>query len=85
MSVMRNTNSKARCALKRRTVLLITCGVDTNVRFSQADDFFKAMAQAMADNSADRTFRSFLSPDLPILDDLELRRLTSQQCAVHTL
>ena len=34
------------------------------VRFCHADDFFRAMAQARVDNSVDRTFRSFLSPDL---------------------
>ena len=34
------------------------------VRFSHADDFFKAMAQARVDNSVDRSFRSFLTPDL---------------------
>ena len=33
------------------------------------------------DNSVDRTFRSFLSPDLLILDDLGLRRLSGQQSA----
>ena len=33
------------------------------------------------DNSVDRTFRSFLSPDLLILDDLGLHRLTAQQSA----
>ena len=48
------------------------------VRFSHADDFFKAMAQARVDNSTDR---SFLSPDLLILDDLGLHRLTPQQSA----
>ena len=51
------------------------------VRFSYADHFFKAMAQARVDNSVDRTFRSFLSPDLLILDDLGLHRLTAQQSA----
>ena len=51
------------------------------MRFSHADDFFKAMAQARVDNSVDRTFRSFLSPDLLILDDLGLHGLTAQQSA----
>ena len=66
-------------------MLLITCGIATNLRFSHAADFFKAMAQARADNSADRTFRSFLSPELLILDDLGLHRLTAQLFAVYTL
>ena len=51
------------------------------VRFSHADDLFKAMSQARVDNSVDRTFRTFLSPDLLILDDLGLHRLTAQQSA----
>ena len=51
------------------------------VRFSHADGFFKALAQARVDNSVDRTFRSFLSPDLLILDDMGLHRLTAQQSA----
>ena len=51
------------------------------VRFVHADDFFKAMAQARVDNSLERTFRSFLAPDLLILDDLGLHRLTAQQSA----
>ena len=51
------------------------------VRLVRADDFFKAMNQARADHSTDRTFRSFLTPDLLILDDLGLHRLTAQQSA----
>ena len=51
------------------------------VRFRPPDDFFKAMARARVDNSVDRAFRSFLSPDLLILDDIELHRLTPQQSA----
>ena len=39
------------------------------------------MGQARVDNSVDRTFRSFLSPDLLILADLGLHRLTAQQSA----
>ena len=51
------------------------------VRFIHADIFFRAMTQARVDNSVDRTFRSFLTPDLLILDDLGLHGLTSQQSA----
>ena len=42
------------------------------VRFIHDDGFFKAMSQARVDNSTDRTFRSFLTPDLLILDLLIL-------------
>ena len=51
------------------------------VRFTHADHFFRAMNQARVDNSVERTFRSFLTPDLLILDDLGLHRLTGQQSA----
>ena len=51
------------------------------VRFLHADDFSRAMTQARVDNSVDRTFRSFLTPDLLILDDLSLHKLTGQQSA----
>ena len=50
-----------------------------SVRFLRADDFFRVMAQARVDHSTDRTFRSFLSPDLLILDDIGLHRMTQQQ------
>ena len=36
------------------------------------------MTQARVDHSVDKTLRSFLSPDLPILDDLGLHRLDHQ-------
>ena len=52
-----------------------------NVRFIHADDFARAMALARVDNSVDRTFRSFLSPDLLILDDFGFQKLTAQQSA----
>ena len=52
---------------------------DHTVRFVHADDFFRAMTQARVDNSVERTFRSFPSPDLLILDDLGLHRLTGRQ------
>ena len=56
-----------------------------SVRFIHADDYFKAMSQARADNSMDKTFRSFLTPDLLILDDLGLHRLTAQQWMTFTI
>ena len=49
------------------------------VRFLPAAGFFKAMVQARVDHSTDKTFRSFIAPDLLILDDLGLHRLTPQQ------
>ena len=49
------------------------------VRFVHADDFFRAMAQARVDHSTDKTFRSFIAPDLLILDDLGLHRMTQHQ------
>ena len=52
-----------------------------SVRFSHADDFFRTLTQAQVDNSVDRTLRSFLSPDLLILNDLGLHGLTAQQSA----
>ena len=54
-------------------------GAGHTFRFLRADDFFEAMAQARVDRSIDRTFRFFLSPDLLILDDLGLHRMTRQQ------
>ena len=51
------------------------------VRFIHADIFFRTMTQARVDNSTDRAFRSFLTPDLLILDDLGLHGLTAQQSA----
>ena len=51
------------------------------VRFIHADGFFRALAQARVDNSVDRVFRSFLTADLLILDDLGLHGLTAQQSA----
>jgi len=52
-----------------------------SVRFIRTDDFFKTLAQARVDHSLEKAFRSFLAPDLLILDDLGLHRLTAQQSA----
>ena len=49
------------------------------VRFAHADDYFRDMAQARVDRSEEKTFRSFLAPDLLIIDDLGLHRLAGQQ------
>ena len=51
------------------------------VRFIHADGFFRAMPQARVDNSLNLAFRSFLTPDLLVLDDLGLHRFTTQQSA----
>ncbi len=47
------------------------------VRFIHADDYFKTMTQARVDNSLQRTFRTFLAPDLLIIDDLGRHRASS--------
>lgn len=50
-----------------------------SARFIRADDFLRTLAQARVDHSLEKTFRSFLSPDLLILDDFGLQRMTAQQ------
>lgn len=50
-----------------------------NVRFIRADDFFRILSQARADQSLEKVLRSFLVPDLLILDDFGLQRLTPLQ------
>ena len=52
---------------------------DYQVRFARADHFFRDMARSRLDGSVERTFRSYLSPDLLILDDLGLQGFTQQQ------
>ena len=57
-----------------------------SLRCIHADGFFRALAQARVDNSVDHAFRSFLTPDLLILDDLGLHGLAAQQSAdLHEL
>ena len=49
--------------------------------FVHADDFFINVTLARVDNSVERTIRTYLTPDLLIVDDLGLHRLTGQQSA----
>ena len=57
-----------------------------SLRCIHAGGFFRALAQARVDNSVDHAFRSFLTPDLLILDDLGLHGLAAQQSAdLHEL
>lgn len=50
-----------------------------NVRFTRADNFFRDLAQSRVDHTLEKTFRSYLCPDLLILDDFGLQKLTAQQ------
>jgi len=50
-----------------------------SVRFTRADAFFKSLAQSRVDHTIEKTFRSYLTPDLLILDDFGLQRLSPQQ------
>jgi DNA replication protein DnaC len=50
-----------------------------SVRFIRADAFFRTLAQSRVDHTLEKTFRTFISPDLLILDDFGLQKLTPQQ------
>ena len=50
-----------------------------SVRFIRADAFFRTLAQSRVDHTLEKTFRSFISPNLLILDDFGLQKLTPQQ------
>ncbi len=50
-----------------------------NVLFTRADALLRDLAQARADHTLDKTFRQYLAPELLILDDFGLHRLSAQQ------
>ncbi len=55
------------------------CRVGHRVLFLRSDDLLKQIHQSRADNSTERLLRALLAPDLLIIDDFGLRRLTAQQ------
>ncbi|MBO0695450.1 MAG: IS21-like element helper ATPase IstB [Verrucomicrobia bacterium] len=54
------------------------CRANYRVLFVKADLLLKTLARSRADNSFDRELRAFISPDLLIVDDFALRKLSSQ-------
>lgn len=54
------------------------CRAGYRVQFSRADRLLQHLARSRADNSFDRELRSFLTPDLLIVDDFALKKLSSQ-------
>ncbi|MGE3272397.1 MAG: ATP-binding protein, partial [Chloroflexota bacterium] len=49
------------------------------VLFRRADVLLRELSQARADHSFEAVFRRYLAPDLLLLDDFGLQRLTQQQ------
>ncbi len=54
------------------------CRAGYRVLFCRADGLLKTLARSRADNSFDRELRSFISPDLLVVDDFALKKLSSQ-------
>lgn len=50
-----------------------------SVLFTRADALLRDLSQARADHTLAKTFRAYLAPDLLIVDDFGLHRLTAQQ------
>lgn len=50
-----------------------------SVLFTRADMLFKDLAQARVDRSSEKTFRRYLAPELLLVDDFGLHRLSAQQ------
>src|SRR5205823_6072330 len=50
-----------------------------SVLFSRADRLLKELAQARADHSFEAVFRRYLAPELLVVDDFGLHRLSAQQ------
>ncbi len=55
------------------------CRAGAKVQSVKAARLLQALHQSRADNSFDRELRSWVAPDLVILDDFGLRKLTAQQ------
>ncbi len=52
------------------------CRAGYRVLFTRADALLKALAQSRVDHSFDRQLRQYLTPDVLVLDDFGLRRLS---------
>ncbi|PYU93174.1 MAG: ATP-binding protein [Acidobacteria bacterium] len=52
------------------------CRAGHRVLFSRADAMLKKLAQSRADNSFDRQLREYITPDVLVIDDFALRRLS---------
>jgi DNA replication protein DnaC len=50
-----------------------------SARFIRADDFLRTLAQARVDHTLEKAFRAFLVPDVLIIDDFGLQKMTAQQ------
>jgi DNA replication protein DnaC len=57
------------------------CRSGYRVLFQRSDTMLKALASSRADNSFDRELRRLLSPELLVIDDLGLRKLSGQACS----
>jgi len=55
------------------------CRAGHGVLFLRADRMFQLLHQSRADHSTERAFRRLLAPDLLIVDDFGLRRLSAEQ------
>jgi DNA replication protein DnaC len=55
------------------------CRAGQRVLFLRSDRLLKTIHQSRADHSTERVLRSLLAPDLLIIDDFGLRRLSPQQ------
>lgn len=55
------------------------CRAGHKVLFLRSDHLLRIIHQSRADNSTERVIRSLLAPDLLIVDDFGLRRLSAQQ------
>lgn len=55
------------------------CRAGRQVLFLRADDLLKRMHQSRADLSTEKVLRTFLAPDVLIVDDFGLRRLDAAQ------
>ncbi len=57
------------------------CRSGHRVLFQRSDTMLKALASSRADNSFDRELRRLLSPELLVIDDLGLRKLSGLACS----
>lgn len=57
------------------------CRAGYRVLFTRADTLIKTLARSRADNSFDKELRRLITPDLLVIDDFGLRKLSGQACS----